>query len=163
MILFFQCIIMHSHHYLCSIQTVLNLAKAILPSLLAKASLLAQMVKNLPAVQKTWVWSLGWEDLLEKGMAAHSSILAWRTPWTEEPGRLQPIGSQKVGHDGVTNTYFPPSCLLSIYIPQNTVRGFPFSTPSLAFIFSRLWDDGHSYWWEVLPYLICFCLIMGQS
>ena len=52
---FFQCIIMHSHHYLCSIQTVLNLAKAILPSLLAKASLLAQMVKNLPAVQKTWV------------------------------------------------------------------------------------------------------------
>ena len=52
------------------------------------------MVKNLPAVQETWVRSLGQEDPLEKGMAAHSSILAWRIPWTEEPGRLQSIGSQ---------------------------------------------------------------------
>jgi len=52
------------------------------------------MVKNLPAVQETWVRSLGQEDPLEKGMAAHSSILAWRTPWTEEPGRLQSIVSQ---------------------------------------------------------------------
>ena len=58
------------------------------------ASLVAQMVKNLPAVQETWVRSLGQEDPLEKGMAAHSSILAWRIPWTEEPGRLQSIGSQ---------------------------------------------------------------------
>ena len=51
------------------------------------------------AVQKTWVQSLGWEDPLEKGMATHSSILAWRIPWTEEPGRLQSIGSQRAGHD----------------------------------------------------------------
>ena len=56
------------------------------------------MVKNLPAVQETWVRSLGWEDPLEKEMATHSSILAWRIPWTENPGRLQSIGSQRVGH-----------------------------------------------------------------
>ena len=59
----------------------------------------AQMVKNLPAMQETWVQSLGQEDLLEKEMAAHSSILAWRTPWTEEPGSLQSMRSQRVGHD----------------------------------------------------------------
>ena len=59
-------------------------------------------VKNLPTVQElqeTWVQSLGREDPLEKGMATHFSILAWRIPWTEEPGRLQSIGSQRVGHD----------------------------------------------------------------
>ena len=60
--------------------------------------LVAQMVKNLPAMQKTWVLSLGQEDPLEKGMATHSSILAWRLPRTEEPGRLQTMGSQRVGH-----------------------------------------------------------------
>ena len=67
-------------------------------------SLVAQMVKNLPALQETRVWSLGGEDPLEKGMAAHSSILVWRIPWTEEPGRLQSMGSQRIGHGWVTNT-----------------------------------------------------------
>ena len=57
------------------------------------------MVKNLPAMQETWFRSLGQEDPLEKGMATHSSILAWRIPWTEEPGRLQSMGSQRIGHD----------------------------------------------------------------
>ena len=57
------------------------------------------MVKNLLAMQKTWVRSLGGEDPLEKGMATHSSILAWETPWTEEPGGPQSMGSQRVGHD----------------------------------------------------------------
>ena len=57
------------------------------------------MVKRLPAVQKTQVRSLGWEDPLEKEMATHSSTLAWKIPWTEEPGRLQSMGSQRVGHD----------------------------------------------------------------
>ena len=56
------------------------------------------------AMQETWVQSLGWEDPLEKGMATHSSILAWRIPWTEEPGRLQSIGFQEVGNDPATNT-----------------------------------------------------------
>ena len=55
------------------------------------ASLVAQLVKNSPAMRETWVQSLGWEDPLEKGMATHSSILAWRIPWTEESGRLQSI------------------------------------------------------------------------
>ena len=57
------------------------------------------MVKNLPAMQKTRVHSLGWEDLLEKGMATHSSVLAWENPWTEESGGLQSMGSQRVGHN----------------------------------------------------------------
>ena len=60
---------------------------------------MAQMVKNLPAIRETWVLSLGEEDPLEKGMATHSSILAWRIPWTEEPGGLQTIGLQRVGRD----------------------------------------------------------------
>ena len=66
----------------------------------SRAFLVAQMVvENPPAMQETWVQSLGWDDPLEKGMATHSSILAWRIPWTEEPGRLQSMGSQRVGHD----------------------------------------------------------------
>ena len=60
--------------------------------------MVTQMVKNLPALQETWVRSLGWEDPLEEGMATHSSILAWETPWTEEPRGLQSTGSQRVGY-----------------------------------------------------------------
>ena len=63
------------------------------------ASLVTQMVKNLPAMWETWVRSLGQEDPVDKGMATHPSILAWKIPWTEEPGRLQSIGSQRVRHD----------------------------------------------------------------
>ena len=63
------------------------------------ASLLAQEVKNLPAVWETWVRSLGQEDPLDEGMATHSSTLAWRIPGTGEPGGLQSMGSQRVGHD----------------------------------------------------------------
>ena len=59
----------------------------------------AQMVKHLPTMQETWVQSLGREDLLEKEMASLSSTLAWKILWTEEPGRLQSMGSQRVGHD----------------------------------------------------------------
>ena len=64
-----------------------------------RASLVAQRLKHLPAMQETWVRSLGGEDPLEKEMATHSSILAWRIPWSEEPGGLQSTGSQRVGHD----------------------------------------------------------------
>ena len=60
---------------------------------------MAKMVKNLPAMKETRIQSLGWEDPLEKGMGTHSSILAWRLPWTEEPGGLQSVGSQRAGHD----------------------------------------------------------------
>ena len=60
---------------------------------------MVRMVRNLPARQETQIQSLGWEDPLEKEMATHSSILACKIPWTEEPGGLQPMGSQRVGHD----------------------------------------------------------------
>ena len=66
------------------------------------ASPVAQMVKSSPAMQETWVWPLGQEDPLEKGTATHSSILAWRIPWTEQPGRLQSMGSPRVRHNRVT-------------------------------------------------------------
>ena len=68
-----------------------------------RASLVVQMEKNLPAVQETWVPSLGREDPLEEGMAIHSSTLAWKIPWVEEPGRLQSMGSQRVGHYWATS------------------------------------------------------------
>ena len=63
------------------------------------ASLVAQMVKRLPTMRETWVQSLGREDPLEKEMAPHSSTLAWKIPWKEEPGKLQSMGPQRVGHD----------------------------------------------------------------
>jgi len=75
-----------------------------------RASLVAQSVKNLPAVQETQVQSLGWEDPLEKEMATHSSILAWKILWTEEPGGLQSMGSQRVGHGWVRNKQWWASC-----------------------------------------------------
>ena len=64
-------------------------------------------------MQETWVQPLGWEDPLEKEMATHSNILAWRIPWTEEPGWLQSMGSQTVGHDWATSHANPQGCLLS--------------------------------------------------
>ena len=63
---------------------------------------MVQMVKNLPEMQEIRVLSLGWEDPLEKGVATHSSILAWRIPWTEESGRLKSLGLQRVGHELIT-------------------------------------------------------------
>ena len=73
--------------------------------LVNQVSLVAQMVKNLPAMWETWIWSLGREDPLEKAMATHSIILAWRIPWTEEPGGLHFMGSQRVGQDWASNTF----------------------------------------------------------
>ena len=72
-----------------------------------KNSFVVQLVKNLPAVQETWVCFLGSEDPLEEGMATHSSILAWRIPWTEKPGRLQSMSLQKVVYD-----HFGPSLMV---------------------------------------------------
>ena len=60
---------------------------------------MTQIAKNLPAMQENWVQSLGWENPLEEGTSTHSSILAWRIPWTEEPGGLPSMESQRVGHD----------------------------------------------------------------
>ena len=73
-----------------------------------KFSLVAQMVKHLPTMWETWVWSLHWEDPLEKEMATHSSTLAWKISWTEECGRLQSMGSQRVGHNWTTSLFTFP-------------------------------------------------------
>ena len=82
-------------------------------------SLVAQRLKCLPAMQETWVWSLGREDPLEKEMATHSSIRAWRIPWTEEPGGLQSTGSQRVGYDWVTSlSLIYPKCTCPNPPPQ---------------------------------------------
>ena len=78
----------------------------------AGTSLVAQTVKRLSTMRETWVWSLGREDPLEKEVAIHSSTLAWKIPWTEEPGRLQSMGSQRVRHDWVTS--LSPSGQLSV-------------------------------------------------
>ena len=94
------------HHFLdWSIPAPPFPALGLLPTYLAGwESLVAQMVKNLPAIQETQVRSLGWVDTLEEEMATHSIILACRIPWTEEPGGLQSMGSQRVRHDWLTNT-----------------------------------------------------------
>ena len=89
--------------------------------------LVDQTVKNLPAMQKTWVWSLGREDPLEKRMETHSSSLAWRIPWAEKPGGLQSMGSQRVGHNWVTNTFtFTP--LKRVMYLKKLLRRMPRTT-----------------------------------
>ena len=80
-----------------------------------KTSLMAQMLKNLPAMQETRIPSLGWEDPLEKGMATHSSILAWRIPWTEVPGELQSMGSQRVRHNYNDLAHTKSNCSLKCF------------------------------------------------
>ena len=94
------------------------------------ASLVAQSVKNLPAVQEAWVRSLDQEDPLEREMATHSSTVSWRISWTEGPGGLQSMGSQRVGHDWVTNTYYPHvafGCLETNAVFYNIVYFLTFS------------------------------------
>ena len=83
------------------------------------------MVKHLPVMRKTWVWSLGREDPLRKDMATHFSTLAWKIPWTEEPRRLQSMGSQRVGHDWATTlTYFTytKGILLNLCLNRRALR-----------------------------------------
>ena len=83
----------------------------LIPKMWGAASLVTQLVKNPPAMWETQVPSLGREDPLEKEMAPHSSTLAWKIPWTEEPGRLQSMGSLRVGHDWVTSLSILLSCI----------------------------------------------------
>ena len=71
-----------------------------------RTSLVAQMVKRLSTMRETWVRALGWEDPLEKEIAIHSSTVAWKIPWIEEPGTLQSMGSQRVGHNWATSLHF---------------------------------------------------------
>ena len=88
----------------------------------------AQMVNNLPAMQETCVQSLGQEDSLEREMATHSSVLAWRIPWTEEPGGIQSMGLQRVGHDWATNTH--TLCSQRAFLHKNSLRIFDTSRNS---------------------------------
>ena len=102
--------------------------------------LVPQMIKNLPAMQKTQVQSLGWEDPLEKGMTAPSSILAWRIPWTEEPGGLQSMGSRRVRHHWAMTTYRhtpgPRMLTSSSASSRPQSKGLPFTLPSSFLLFS---------------------------
>ena len=114
-------------------QFLLHLFRRQLYLLNLRASLVAQMVKNLPAMRETWVWFLGWEDPLEKEMTTHSSILAWEILWTEEPGGLQPVGSQEVEHDWAhmhctATFFFFPSLDWPLFMlgrPDAWKRSFP--------------------------------------
>ena len=106
------------------------------------ASLVAQTVKNLPAMQETLVWSLGWEDPLEKGMATHSSILAWKILWTEGPGGLQSMELQRVGHD-YQKRYGCCCCCLVTSVMSGSVRPYrwqPTRLPSLGFSRQEHWS-----------------------
>ena len=125
------------------------------------ASLVAQMVKSLPAMRETWVWSLGREDSPEKGMATHSSILAWKIAWTEGASGLHSMWSQRVGHDWASNTSLwletPsdsqlsyskttgratfPILLSSVQCPRESlVNPFPLPFPDPALGVGGLWD-----------------------
>ena len=94
-----------------------------------------QMVKNLTAMQETWLRSLGWGNALEKGMATHSRILAWKIPWTEEPGRLQSRGLQRVEHSSVTTLHFTSLLVQECWeqIMQIILR-FPIVVESLSHV-----------------------------
>ena len=105
------------------------------PGISGGASLVVQRVKNLPAMQETWVWSLGWEDALEKEMATHCSILASRTPWTEEPGMLQSDTSVQLSLTG-----FPPT-----FIPWFPL---PLSTLHFLFLDFHVFPFLSSYYWS---------------
>ena len=103
-----------------------------------RASLGAQLVKNLPAMQETRVQSLGWEDPLEKEMATHSNILAWRITWMGEPGRLQSMGSKRVGHDWATFTFTLISQMLLFW---GTGQGTLLSVFMTVFDSLLSWED----------------------
>ena len=88
------------------------------PLLSRETSLVAQRLKHLPPMWETWVWSLGREDPLEKEMVTHSSILAWRIPWTEKPGKLQSMGLQRVGHNWATSLSLLLTYMKGLYLKR---------------------------------------------
>ena len=114
-----------------------------------RASLVAQMVKHLPALQETWVQSLGGEDPREKEMATHSSTLTWKSPWTEEPGRLQPMGLQRVGHDWVTSLhshfiYSAEEMLTTLQSWMNYLEMQKIYTQLVKLKVKRCWKQAHN-------------------
>ena len=120
------------------------------------------MVKNLPAVWETWVWSLGQDDPLEKGMATHPSILAWRIPWTEEPGGLHPFGSQRVRPSWMTNTFIFTLYLNRYEVISNDAFELHFTddlwcwTPFYISIAHLNAFEKMSVW-VLCPFFVCCC------
>ena len=104
----------------------------------------AQTVKRLPVVWETGVWSLGWEDALEKEKATHSSTLAWKIPWTEETGRLQSMASQRVGHNWETSLHFTSENLIYIMLIIN-VSGVDQTMNNKSAYSSHVW----SFWYDI--------------
>ena len=131
------------------------------PALLKRASLVAQMAKNLLTMQAIWVQSLGWEDLPEKEMATHSTIPAWRIPWMEEPGGLQSLGSQRVGHGWATSlslscyslNAFNSICLLLKLNPNLVYATFWLCSPL----------QPHATCFHVVSWLPTGCLLFSLS
>ena len=102
-------------------------------SLVCDVYLVAHLVKNLPALQETWVWSLAWEDPLEKEIATYSSIAAWEIPRTEEPGRLQSMGSQRVSHDWATKPS-PSLCDVCVVVMYTCVCNIILGTSQVVLV-----------------------------
>ena len=114
------------------------------------------MVKDLPAMQETQVWSLGQKDPPEKGMATHSSILAWRIPWTEEPGRLIVQRSQRVGHEWASNTF--------TFFPLPLTLGSWESYLSLVFSSTKLeWKEFQMHWVVLCIKYTWTCGVLAQG
>ena len=111
-----------------------------------RTSLVAQMVKYLSTMQETWVLSLGWKDPVEKEMANHLSTIAWKIPWTEGPGRLQSMGSQRVGHDWATSLFSP------VLLPGNSHRW-------KSLVGYSPWRGQESDMTEQLHFLLSFIII----
>ena len=120
--------------HLCLVATILN-GDDIKITIITEISPVAQTLKRLPAMRETWVRSLGWEYPLEKEMATHSSTLAWRILWTEEPGGLQSMGSQSVGHDWVTS-------LLHFFFTEISIRQWWY----WHLVFINLWNIEMNFW-----------------
>ena len=131
-------------------------------AILMKASLVAHMVKNLPAVQETWIWSLGLGDPLEKGAATHSSI-----PWTEEPGELQSMGLQRVGHNWVSNTQGQKNQMRKKGLEmQEQKKNRPFSPFPPCCNHCRIFESSWVVWPVPAPTPIwgkCICLTLLPS
>ena len=120
-----------------------------------KNFLVAHKVKNLPAMWETWIWSLGLEDPLEKEMAIHSSILAWIIPWTEEPGRLQSMGSQGVGHNWATYRYI---CSMRLLLSLDLRHDSPYNDQRYIFNSHHLFTNlAYQSWrWTGRPGVLRF-------
>ena len=123
----------YSSYILFSLMVKIYISWAQLKLEKGKASQVAQMVKNIPTVQETWVWSLGKEDSLEKGVANHSSILVWRIPWTENPGGLQSMGCKELD----TAEWLTHACWIQ---RENEVeKNLPWTEISIFFVMLERW------------------------